>query len=358
MNQELEKSNKKCSLKIILRYFLYIVFVSFVLNYVLSNLFNNETNSIANKINTSFDVDFEQCEPILDNFNQFYVNFDGEIYPKQVPLYLNQSINFDCLNKSNDIKKILIWNGFFGDTSFTYGLGVRTPFIENNCPVTSCEILNDKSRLKESDYVIVHMRDGFDKIPTYPNRILNQRWIFVLYESPVHSSNYDYLNGLFNLTSTYRLDSNFSSLYQSFSQFYWSNSTDNSSDYDETFDYLKDKQGFATAVISNCYDSSNRLELIDDLKKFIQVDVYGYCGDDDCPNKYFYNESISGECKDILSKEYMFYFAFENSLCKDYATEKFFTVLHKYPIIPVVLGHLDYSHYVINYFLLLNSKRL
>ena len=34
---------------------------------------------------------------------------------------------------------------------------------------------------------------------------------------------------------------------------------------------------------------------------------------------------------------YKFYFAFENSLCDDYITEKFFNML-KHNIVPVVLG--------------------
>jgi glycoprotein 3-alpha-L-fucosyltransferase len=144
--------------------------------------------------------------------------------------------------------------------------------------------MNNKSRLNESDYVIVHMRDGIEKIPSFPNRNSKQRWIFVLYESPIHSSNFAYLNGVFNLTATYRLDSNFTASYES-QIFWWTNSTDKNL-YNQTFDYLKNKTGFATAVISNCGGSSYRLGLINSLKRYIQVDIYGGCGKA-CPTKYF-----------------------------------------------------------------------
>ena len=52
-----------------------------------------------------------------------------------------------------------------------------------------------------------------------------------------------------------------------------------------------------------------------------------------------------GDCKEIISKKYKFYFAFESSLCKDYVTEKFFEIL-PYDIIPVVYGYGSYSTYV------------
>ncbi len=163
-----------------------------------------------------------------------------------------------------------------------------------------------------------------------------------MYESPHHSSNFANLNGLFNLTSTYRLESNFSSFYETFSNIYWtSNST--SKLYNETVDYLVDKSKFAAAIIGNCGGSSKRLELIKSLLSYIKVDVFGACGKP-CPNKY--SDNKAGECKDIVCKEYMFYFAFENSVCLDYATEKFFYILQKHPIVPVVLGGGRHSHYV------------
>ena len=58
------------------------------------------------------------------------------------------------------------------------------------------------------------------------------------------------------------------------------------------------------------------------------------------------NVSVSrGECKKVLSKDYKFYLAFENSLCTDYITEKFFGVL-KLNIIPVVMGAGNYDLWV------------
>jgi len=56
--------------------------------------------------------------------------------------------------------------------------------------------------------------------------------------------------------------------------------------------------------------------------KFIPVDVIGRCGKNIFSkmgkNETFYN---------YLEDHYKFYFAFENSLCADYITEKFYMSL-------------------------------
>ncbi len=72
--------------------------------------------------------------------------------------------------------------------------------------------------------------------------------------------------------------------------------------------------------------------------------IFGKCGEP-CPTFNDDGTWLSEDCIQIVSKKYKFYLAFENSFCKDYATEKFFKVL-PYDIIPVVYGYGSYSTYV------------
>lgn len=88
---------------------------------------------------------------------------------------------------------ILAWNKFYGETNFGYGLGRVQPFINHNCPVTNCELTMDKSRLEEADYVIVHMSDRFDHIPTHRNQ--KTRWVWMLIESQYYTRTFSELNG-------------------------------------------------------------------------------------------------------------------------------------------------------------------
>ena len=44
----------------------------------------------------------------------------------------------------------------------------------------------------------------------------------------------------------------------------------------------------------------------------------------------------------MLENDYKFYLSFENSLCSDYVTEKFYSIL-KYYVVPVVMGRANYS---------------
>ena len=51
------------------------------------------------------------------------------------------------------------------------------------------------------------------------------------------------------------------------------------------------------------------------------------------------DKESSGECWNQISEKYMFYLSFENSICKDYVTEKFWEPMRG-NIVPVVLGGL------------------
>jgi len=78
---------------------------------------------------------------------------------------------------------------------------------------------------------------------------------------------------------------------------------------------------------------------VSELRRFIEVDVYGGCGRLRCP------PSAGERCLDVLERRYFFYLAFENSLCVDYVTEKFWRTLRR-DVVAVVLGAADYSRLV------------
>lgn len=104
--------------------------------------------------------------------------------------------------------------------------------------------------------------------------------------------------------------------------------------------------------VSNCKAKNNRLNYAKRLAKHIQVDrtthlphiflnikhrrsfqvdIYGTCGSLTCLRK-------DRECFDMLKKDYKFYLAFENSNCKEYITEKFFSNGLRHNILPIVMG--------------------
>jgi alpha-1,3-fucosyltransferase len=319
---------------------LFITQAIFVL-FIIINKWNIVLNSFIEYKIFYFKNDSSICPNIIIGNNHTHKTFtiDNQTYPKYFHLAKNKSINFECLNSNTiKIKKILLWNSFFGSDDYGFGIGKREPFIKHNCPVINCEITNDRKQLNKSDYVVTHMRNSLSDLPK--SRSKNQQWIFYLWESPMHSADFNQYNNYYNLTLTYKIDSNFNGVYEIGSFMNWElNEAFNSS-----YDFYGNKSGFATAVISNCGGSSDRLNYIKKLQQFIKVDVYGKCGlIKECPNKY--KNGQSGECRSILCHEYKFYFAFENSICTDYITEKFFNII-RYNIIPVVLGGGNYEYYI------------
>jgi hypothetical protein len=298
--------------------------------------------------------EISKCNPIFKKNLQYSTVIDGVKYPKFLPLHLNTSIDFDCLNSNNESKIILFWHEWWGSRTYLDG-SKENPFIRFNCPVSNCELTYDKSKYDQSEMVIFHELDS----TIYPpkNRPSKQRWLFTFYESPsytrfIPSYNNEKYKDIFNMSATYHINSDFPGFYYAHSQIIW----ELNKNFDEKYDYTKYKIDFAAAVISNGGDhvTSNRILFINELKKYIKVDIYGGLGKPCLKEFRDKTKNISniknnhpneGICKEIIYHEYKFYFAFENSICEDYITEKFFLTLRK-PIIPVVLGAGPYDYYV------------
>ena len=216
----------------------------------------------------------------------------------------------------NGTRTILYWTKFGTRDDFYAGYGQR-PF--GGCPQYDCVTTSNRSLLAEADAIIFEMRG---KVLPLPPRRPHQRFVFFLKEPPtlvpIRDPRY---RGVFNLTMTYRRDSDVLAAYMSVSA---------GADATPLPD-IHNRSKAVAWIVSNCESESGRELYVDELRRFIDVDVYGKCGPLRCPTK------VAHECQRMIANDYHFYLSFENSQCRDYVTEKLFLPL-RYGMIPVVLG--------------------
>lgn len=118
---------------------------------------------------------------------------------------------------------------------------------------------------------------------------------------------------VFNWTATYRHDSDIVTPYEKW--VYYNPAVTQVEKLNWNYASRKTKQ--VAWFVSNCNTRNRRLEYAHMLSKSIKVDIYGACGQLECPK-------IDKECFKMLKNDYKFYLAFENMNCADYITEKFF----------------------------------
>lgn len=147
-----------------------------------TNYFYSTPRSIPNKI-----TNFTTCN-VFEASRQPSVLIDGERYPKHVPLFLNSSINFQCLiekNRAVGNRQILLWTAFQGDPlkndleQLVYTKDSRDVLDQLRCPVNNCKLTLNRTLANESDLIVFHLRNKIDKWPVY--RPPNQRWVSILF---------------------------------------------------------------------------------------------------------------------------------------------------------------------------------
>ena len=253
-------------------------------------------------------------------------------------------------------KRILIWNSANRIETAAFGFANDT-FKRNQCPVHDCSIHvmgNATLPLESYDAIIIHIHEMWKS--TLPNftRRADQRLILLTQESPsvmnlnhVLPINPTLFINYFNWTMTYKSDADIPLRYGRIrprSKQELSQETINAkilATHTSVVNYARNKNKSVAWMVSHCKTASQRELYVEELRNYIDVVVYGKCGRIDCVRNEEHWLSDS-RCYKMLEQNYKFYISFENSICSDYVTEKFFSIL-QYNIVPVVYGGADYS---------------
>ncbi len=240
-------------------------------------------------------------------------------------------------------KTILLWNAPQRIETLIFGSG-RDTFQKHGCPVTDCEIFNSQHQYPEKpldsyDAIIFNFNDEYilNRWPKF-ERKANQRFVFLTQEAPPSLEDYNikHLKDYFNWTMSYRRDSDVPLLYgRVVPKSVISKPT-----------RPVNKRQLLTAMISHCDTHGRREEYVRELKEYLKLDVYGNCDSLNAKSMRICNRdevvSSAPECYRRLETKYKFYLSFENAICPDYVTEKFFNILQS-DMIPIVYGGADYS---------------
>ncbi|VDP00346.1 unnamed protein product [Soboliphyme baturini] len=197
----------------------------------------------------------------------------------------------------------------------------------HRCPTTICQVTSDKTLLNSSHVVFFHERN-FDPMDLPNYRHPSQLFVIANWEAPLHISGSTAFieHNFFNLTMTYRRDSDIFSPYMLVEK----NKNVLQQNDEQLTKLAKGKTKHIAWFVSNCHTSSGRELYVKQLQKYIAVDIYGGCGPLRCSRE-------NGSCTDMLKNDYRFYLSFENAICLDYVTEKVTTALSTY-VMPIVLS--------------------
>lgn len=221
------------------------------------------------------------------------------------------------------VKKILFWNEAYGSKSYDIGIGSDV-FRKAGCRTWQCETTDNRDGVDQFDAIVFHLR-SWTPSDLPDKRSPHQRYVFWSMESPAwRYVDTNQMSRFFNWTMTYRWDSDVVRPYG------WIEPTGSvplhpdEATLEQSIrsaqktgkNYAEGKTKMAAWFVSNCASFSGRAELVERLQRYVDVDVYGDCGTKICPRKR------EDDCRIKAARKYKFYLSFENSLCRDYITEK------------------------------------
>lgn len=218
---------------------------------------------------------------------------------------------------------LLVWVRPFGDDR-------PLPDCEKRFRIRGCTLTDDRRAYGQADAVVFHHRDvakGALLLPAEP-RPRAQAWIWLNYESPTHTPNLSLFEGVFNLTMSYRADSNIFLPYGYLVPRAHGSEGGGVAPCAPPASPLL-RPNLVAWVVSNWQESHARVAFYYELSQHVDVDVYGDVYGEPLPR---------GEGSVVrLVSQYQFYLSLENSQHTDYITEKLWNALRA-GAIPVVLG--------------------
>ena len=252
------------------------------------------------------------------------------------------------------IKSILIWNSPNRyESGVDFGDGPEA-FTANGCSVTECQIIRNRTlsqlTFDQYDAVVFNLMEAsLVPLPEEEglNRFEHQRFVLLSQEAPnTVPIRPDKFINFFNWTMSYRLDSDVLLVYGRVRPINASVQDPHvvrrfiRETHTSTKNYAKNKTKSVAWMATHCSTNGKRETYVEELKKYIDVDVYGGCGNLSCPRgKHWISNP---KCYKMLANTYKFYLSFENSVCNDYVTEKFYEIL-AHDLVPVVYGGINYA---------------
>lgn len=256
-------------------------------------------------------------------------------------------------------KKILLYTPRYASVDWGFGQGNK-PFESMKCRVQNCYITVDKTMLGNNnvsafDAVLFHL-DTLDASTIGDLRMQrkpHQRFVVGTHGPPMNNKNKALkLQDFFNWTMTYRTDSDI------YAPLAWVMSIDpekvsledrhhigfrhEQNVHPPPQEFYKTKRSNLVAwIMDDCGDrkATHRQDYVSFLENYINVDIYGKCGDLECPP-----QRGGLNCMNQLAQKYKFMLAFEETICKDHVTTKFFSALQQPTTVPIVMGGADYAH--------------
>lgn len=258
------------------------------------------------------------------------------------------------IRKKNGLIYILEWTSTDAEP-FTFLEQKRKAFVARKCAFQNCYLTSNHSYFSDVlDFDVLifnaaHMNSPNISLPE--KRSQSQKYIMVAMEPAGFYPLPARFDDFFNFTWTYKLDSDVPFPYIVIRNstgevigpkvdMHWMKIEEMGKISDVVKNKTVNKHIAAAWFVSNCI-SYQRLNYVRKLKAELanyghRVDIYGRCGNYNCPWK------IMNECYDLIESDYYFYLAFENSFGEDYVSEKLLHALEHFAV-PVVLGGANYS---------------